>query len=61
MKKYTITFTAEFTMIGRGTTMDYDSTKPEEVEEYLRRVTDADDVHVKSVKVFEREVDDDDE
>lgn len=62
MKEYTITYTAEITEVWKSDehTCEFEETcfadGAEGIEAYLENALDADDVHVKSVKVFEREV-----
>lgn len=67
MKEYTITYTAEITEVWKSDehACEFEETcfadGAEGIEIYLENALDADDVHVRNVKVFEREVSDDDE
>lgn len=54
MKEYTITFTADFTLIRMGGELDPESTTPDAIANWLEKIVAADDVKVKNVKVFER-------
>lgn len=54
MKEYTITYTAEVTDVFKGVEPYEWRTDPEEIARFIKEELEADDVHVKNVKVFER-------
>ena len=57
MKEYTVTYTAEITEVVKTDDIEnYVYTDDSDLAGYVAHKIDADDVHVKNIKMFEREV-----
>lgn len=56
MKEYTVIYTVQLTYIEQADYTPTDASDPKEAEQVIKEATGADDVKVKGVKVFEREL-----